>query len=267
MTAWEPRAPAAAGHRPAPLDRASATPLWSQLERDLRRRMAAGAFTMRFPTDQELVDEYGVSRHTAREAVRRLRASGVLERHRGRGSFINRAALEQPLGGLYSLFRTVEAQGLPQHSELLALDIRRDPAAAGALGEPDDTDLVYLARVRHAGDAPLAVDRAWLPASLAHPLLEADFTRTALYDELWHRCGIAPTGGTERIQPALAVDEDAARLEIDPATPVFAIERIGRTSERVIEFRRTLLRGDRYVFLADWGGEAPGTLRAAASTG
>jgi GntR family transcriptional regulator len=250
---------------PHPLDRTSGTPLWAQVEDDLRRRLAGGAFTDRFPTDRELVDEYGVSRHTAREAVRRLRADGVLKRHRGRGSFVNSEALEQPLGGLYSLFRTVEAQGLAQRSEVLALDVRRDPGAAAALGEPPRSDLVHLARIRYAGEEPLAVDRAWLPAGLARPLLDADFTRTALYDELGRRCGILLSGGTERIQPTHPDADDAARLGVDIATPVFAIERRGHTTERVVEFRRTIIRGDRYAFVAEWGADAASSLRATAS--
>jgi GntR family transcriptional regulator len=75
-------------HLPRPLDRTHPLPLWAQLEADLRRRLAAGAFDARFPTDRELVESYEVSRNTAREAVDRLCAEGLLERRRGRGTFI-----------------------------------------------------------------------------------------------------------------------------------------------------------------------------------
>ena len=46
--------------------------LWATVLADLRRRLLNGEFTDRFPTDRELTAHYGVSRHTAREAVRRL---------------------------------------------------------------------------------------------------------------------------------------------------------------------------------------------------
>lgn len=247
---------------PAPLDRGSVTPLWAQVERDLRQRLAAGAFAERFPTDRELVEQYGVSRHTAREAVRRLHADGVLQRQAGRGSHLTPGALEQPLGALYSLFRTVESQGLAQRSEVLALGRCQDPEAASALGAAPEVELVHLARVRYADDEALAVDRVWLPAAIAAPLLDADFSRTALYDELSQRCGITPSGGTERIEPALPDPEDAARLSVTAMTPVLRVTRSGRTAERVVEFRRTIIRGDRYALVADWGTQAPRTLRA-----
>ena len=56
-----------------PLDRADPMPLWAQLEAELRRRIDAGEFSDgRFPTDLELTEGYEVSRHTVREAIRRL---------------------------------------------------------------------------------------------------------------------------------------------------------------------------------------------------
>lgn len=243
-------------HTARSLDRNDPLPLWAQLEADLRRRLADGEFVARFPTDKELVDQYDVSRHTVREAVRRLTADGVLHRQRGRGSFVDPEAVEQPLGALYSLFRTVEAQGLVQRSDVLALDVRRDPEAAGALTEPVDADLVFLARLRRAGDEPLAVDRVWLPAAVAKPLLDVDFTRAALYDELATRCGVRLVGGTERIRPTHPDPEDAAHLAIPSSSPVFAVHRAGRAAERVVERRETVIRGDRYAFVAEWGAGA-----------
>src|SRR5499427_4290699 len=56
------------------LDRRSPLPLWAQLRADLRRRLDAGAFDEEFPGELALVEEYGVSRHTVRSALRDLRA-------------------------------------------------------------------------------------------------------------------------------------------------------------------------------------------------
>ncbi|HTQ92614.1 MAG TPA: GntR family transcriptional regulator, partial [Streptosporangiaceae bacterium] len=64
------------------VDRDSALPLWAQVLGDLRRRLARGEFRLRFPGDNELTEHYGVSRHTVREAVRRLQDEGVLVRGR-----------------------------------------------------------------------------------------------------------------------------------------------------------------------------------------
>lgn len=240
------------GRAAARLDRDAPLPLWAQLEADLRRRLAADDFTERFPTDRELVEAYGVGRQTAREAVRRLRADGLLDRRQGRGTFVRRSEFEQPLGALYSLFRSVEAQGIAQTSAVTALEEHTHPAAAARLGLDPAEPLLYLERIRYAGGEPLALDRVWLPADLTRPLLHADFTRTALYDELARRCGLVLTGGEERIGPVVPTAEERAALELPDGVALFEIERAGRTGDRVVEWRHSLVRGDRYRFVADW---------------
>ncbi len=163
------------------LDRSQPLPLWAQLEADLRRRLDDGEFDDGiFPTDLVLTEEYEVSRHTVREAIRHLNKTGVLKRERGRGTVVNRAEFEQSLGTLYSLFRSVESAGTDQYSQVLELEEVTDPIAADRLGVPEDTPLVLLGRLRCAGGEPLAIDRAWMRAETTRELLTRDCTHTAL---------------------------------------------------------------------------------------
>jgi len=236
---------------PRPLDRRSPMPLWAQLQEDLTRRLALGAFDDGFPGELDLVDTYAVSRHTVREALRRLREAGVLESGRGRTTQVRRD-IEQPLGSLYSLFREVEARGMRQTSQVLALRQEARPDVAAALGLPADAGLVHLERVRLADDEPLAHDRVWLPAELAGSLLDADFTHAALYDELAARCGVRLSGGRERITACLPTPETRRLLHLPDGEACLRVERSGVVGDRTIEHRVTLVRGDRYAVLADW---------------
>ena len=163
-------------------------------------------------------EEYGVSRQTVRTALRSLRESGVVIAGRPRAPRVGTGRIEQPLGTLYSLFASVERAGLTQRSTVLALGRRTDRGAAGELGLPDDAPLIYLSRIRYADETPIAFDQSWLPASLASPLLDADFTRTALYDELETRCGIRPHGGSELID-AVNLTPDEARHPFSRSNP------------------------------------------------
>ena len=234
------------------LDRNSPLPLWAQLEADLRRRLEAGEFVERFPTDLELTEGYGVSRHTVREAVRHLNKTGLLRRERGRGTVVNRSEFEQSLGTLYSLFQSVEGTGVEQASEVLKLGVVQESVAATHLEVTETTDLVFLERVRLAGGSPLAVDRAWLPLSVAEPLLEVDFTHTALYDEL-DRAGLPrPNQGWERLTPVVPSAADRQRLDLKKNEAAFFLERLGKRDDQPIEWRTTIIRGDRYRFVAEW---------------
>jgi GntR family transcriptional regulator len=235
-----------------PLDRSSPVPLWAQVLEDLRERIANGELDDRFPTDQELMAHYGVSRHTARDAARRLASEGLIVRERGRGSMLRRAAFEQPLGSLYSLFQSIEGQGAEQTSVVRTLEVRVDEHAAKRLERSADCPLVHLERVRLAAGQPLAVDRVWLPADVAGPLLGADFTHTALYAELAARCGVRVDAARESIAPVLPDRTERQLLELPARQPCFAIDRRGWWRGGLVEWRRTLIRGDRFRFVADW---------------
>ncbi len=234
-----------------PLDRRDPLPLWAQLQHDLSRRLTAGAFVAGFPGELDIARDYDVSRHTVREALRRLREAGVLDSSRGRPTQV-RAAIEQPLGSLYSLFREVEARGMVQTSTVLDQSLTTDAEAAAALGLPAGARLFRLERVRLADATPLAHDRVWLPAAVAGPLMTADFTRAALYDELATRCGIRVTGGRERISATLPGPAERSLLALPRGAACLTVERSGYSGHELVERRVTVVRGDRWSVVADW---------------
>ena len=92
-----------------------------------------------------------------------------------------------------------------------------------------------------------------MPASIAEPLLDADFTHTSLYNELEAAIGQRPNEGWERIRPAIPTTDERASLGLDDDAAVFSIERLGtchgsnRSSGAI-----TTIRGDRFSFVADW---------------
>jgi GntR family transcriptional regulator len=248
------------------LDRDAPQPLWSQLLDDLRLRLDGGEFTDTFPGEHALVEEYGVSRHTVREALRRLRADGVVTSSRGRTSRVSGPAeIEQPLGTLYSLFASVESTGRSQRSVVRALEVAADAVVAERLGLEGSTPLLYLERLRLAGEEPLALDRVWLPAEMAEPLLRADFTATALYTELAERCGVRLTGGTEHIRAVVPTAAERELLGVPGDVAAFAIERTGYVGDRAVEWRHTLVRGDRFAVNAEFSGRAGYSLGVSAA--
>ena len=236
------------------VDRRSPVPLWVQILSDLRARLASGEFAERFPTDVDLVGRYGVSRQTVREAVRHLQQEGLVERVRGQGTSVRHRPIEQSLGAMYSLYRSAEAQGFDQESVVRHLEERCSAEAAAMLGLGSDEPLVYLERLRLLDGRPAVIDCSWLPARRTRLLLHADFHHTALYRELETRCGIKPDSGWERLSPVLPTPEQRRLLEIGPRTAAFAIERVACEGTVPVEWRRGVIRPDRFHFVARWAG-------------
>lgn len=76
---------------------------YAAVERQLLAELAVGRYPVggRFPTEMELCARFAVSRHTVREALRRLSEMGLLERHRGAGTLVR--AVSKPAGYVQSV--------------------------------------------------------------------------------------------------------------------------------------------------------------------
>lgn len=235
------------------LERSGSVPLWQQLQRELIQRLNAGEFTERFPGEFELTEQYGVSRHTVRQALGQLKAEGVVVAERGRPPRVaSPPEIRQPMGALYSLFASVEAAGLAQRSVVRTLGIRADGVVADRLGLDGAAPLVYLERIRLAGDEPLALDRVWLPADLARPLLEADFAHTGLYKELADLAGVRLDQGREEVQAIIPSPAERVLLQCPHDTAAFSINRLSRWRGRPVEWRQSVVRGDRFALIAEF---------------
>src|SRR5262245_11922847 len=103
--------------------------LVSQLEAELERRISLGLVPQegKLPSERTLASQYGVSRTTAREALVRLRARGLVEVHPGRRA---RAVVMEEAVKLENLGTALLGEG-PSHPErhmLLAgyLELKRE---------------------------------------------------------------------------------------------------------------------------------------------
>jgi GntR family transcriptional regulator len=130
------------------------------------------------------------------------------------------------------------------------LDVRADGVVAARLGLEESTPLVHLERLRLADAEPLAVDRVWLPERLAAPLLDVDFSRTALYTVYAARCGVHVTGGSERVRATVPGPAERELLGIPSDVAAFVIDRLGCAGEQPVEWRQTLVRADRFSLTA-----------------
>lgn len=125
----------------------------------------------KLPSESELIAEYGVSRTVVREAVTRLRAEGLVETFRGRGSFV----LAVPEPSTFSL----ESTAIRSHHDVLAMiDFR--------LGV--ESEAAALAAARHDAATAAAVTAALdaFVAAGSETMVEADFA--------FHRAIAAATG-------------------------------------------------------------------------
>ncbi|MGP5396506.1 GntR family transcriptional regulator [Arthrobacter rhombi] len=235
-------------------------PLWQSVQDQLQERIGRGEFADGFPGEMALADEYEVSRSTIRSALAPLRRAGLLSAQRGRQSSVVNVVDEQRFGPVYSLFAAVENAGMTQRSVVEIAELRRSATAAAHLGMDADADLVFISRTRYADRDVIAVDDTWLPADVAAPVLDADLSHTALYEVLRRECSITLSAGHETLHALAADAQQSRRLACPAGTAVFFIERLGLSGEQAVEWRETLIRGDRFTVTTSYPA-APATGR------
>lgn len=227
-------------------------PLYTKVEdalaAQIRRDLSPGD---RLPTEDQLIDQFSVSRITVRRAIQNLVSRGVVVTQQGRGSFVAEPRLEQPLTALTGFVEDMEALGLGASAELVTAEtVPASPDVAEHLnvstGEPVD----FIERVRLAEGRPVSFDQTWLPAGLAEGVFDEDLKNEPIFKLLEQKHGIALTEATYRLQATSASDSIADRLRVAPGAPILRVERTTFTTDhRPIDHELLHYRGDAIAFV------------------
>src|SRR5204863_1223750 len=117
------------GHRDHfPMSATRYQPQYRQIEQALRERIAILAPGQRLPPDAELCVEFGVSRMTARNAMERLTADGLIRREPGRGSFVAQPTPHRRTNRLMTFTQEMRRAGRTPSSRVLARVLRPSSA-------------------------------------------------------------------------------------------------------------------------------------------
>lgn len=122
------------------------------------------------------------------------------------------------------------------------------PDEVMALALAPDQSISRIARLRRADDKPMAIERASLSLGmLPNPLI----VETSLYEVL-AKSGLRPVRALQKISAINLGHANADLLEVDPGDAGLSIERTPYLSDgRVVEFTKSIYRGDTYNFVAE----------------
>ena len=104
------------------LDRQSVVPLYYQIQQGLSEQIRSGELKPGelMPSEQEIAARLGVSRMTARQALKSLCSRGLAFSQRGKGTFVSRMKLEKNFRQLLSFSEEMKDRGSRPRSKVLA---------------------------------------------------------------------------------------------------------------------------------------------------
>ncbi|MFN2113519.1 MAG: GntR family transcriptional regulator [Anaerolineales bacterium] len=204
----------------------------------------------RLPSEKELSEKHQVGRNTIRHALSDLAAKGYVESVQGVGTFVTETLFPKTVEFLYGFSQEMAQRGKVVGSQVLeARIIPADPALARILRIQLGAEVVFLNRLRLVDDKPAAIERAYLPHSFCHGILEHDFSVESLYDVLASQYNMKPDHAEQEIGAEIATSQVAELMGLTQPAAVLVIRRETRTADaRVIEYVESEFRADRFRF-------------------
>jgi GntR family transcriptional regulator len=204
------------------------------------------------PSERQLTGDLGVSRLTVRAALDDLVRDGYLERRHGSGTYVTEPKIAQPLT-LTSFSNDMRRRGMvPGNRTLELTTILAGARLAHKLAVSPDARIVRVKRLRLADSKPMAMEVLHVHEALVPGLTRSDFEDHSFYDLLAERYGIVIASGTQSIEPTVTNEEESEVLGVPLHSPAFLFERTTVSeSGRIVEFVRSIYRGDRYRLVAD----------------
>lgn len=243
-------------------------PAYQRILQELRSRLARGQWRVgdQLPTDEELMQLFGVSRFTVRAALDGLVADGLIKRYRRRGTFVAARPNCAATWMLTSLDDLV-GSSFPTAPILLEAGYGRcEPQTAGALGLEDNALSLCIRVLRRTEVGPYAYSLIHIPAPLADRLPEGWQDRPQREPFVSMVAAANALAVHRAIQVAradTAVGEVATVLDVVEGAPLLVLERTFLTRDGLaLEHARIFCRPDRYRQIIEFrstkgGGEEP----------
>ncbi|MEG0305549.1 MAG: GntR family transcriptional regulator, partial [Oscillospiraceae bacterium] len=174
--------------------------LYYQLKESIYKKIISQEWKpgSKIPTESAICAACGVSRITVRKALEELQNEGYLRKVQGRGTFIEKKAIEQKLSKFYSFSEELKQKGLQEHAELISFAcIPAENGLEKHLNLEPGTFVYCIERVRYIGDEAYAIEKSYIPQEYAQALNGEMVRENGLYKSL-NSCGIFLNSATEQ---------------------------------------------------------------------
>ncbi len=239
-----------ASTRGSPARRPLAGPLYSQVADLLRQRLydLEWAPGRPIPTEHQLSKEIGVSIGTIRKALEALEEENLIVRRQGRGTFVREADAESEM----QQFSCIVLNGEKVHPRMTLVSCGYERATMAEIQALDLKPPHTVVRLhRNCRDATLSIDETITIDKAAFDGIHEvpDLTAPLLFATYRLDYHVIVASVKETVAAAICDARVAKALDIEPGTPLLAIDRIAQDrAGRPVEWSRRHVHcsGSRY---------------------
>lgn len=229
-------------------------PSYMRVAQTLISEIEAGRYPVEslLPTEHELAAQFGMSRHTIREAIRRLQGLGLVTRQQGVGT---RVKASSAAAGYVQKVATIA--DLIQYARDIELKIN---AIDDAIADADLAERLmcrkgqrwlYLSGLRYqkGQDSPLSFTEVFINYEFASVRDKLGQSGSAIYRLLEEHFGLRITDVQQKISAVPIPEEVAEKLGVEAGAAGLSIARYYRTSDgRLVEAAFSIYRADSFTY-------------------
>ncbi|MGR3425608.1 MAG: GntR family transcriptional regulator [Pseudooceanicola nanhaiensis] len=223
-------------------------PAHKRIAEDIRRRIVANLYVDELPPEMQLMQEFDVSRHTIRIALKHLVDDGLIARQPGSGTRI----LRKGRVGYWAIGSLDDLTGEFKVDQALTISAQAAPAkdhveAAAALGVSSRGNLFHIVRVLTSDGLPYGLSHLYAPLAHTSKIPPEELGQTFFVDLVQTYSGQTATRARQAVTAAPVDAETGRALGIAVGTPVLVIRRTYLTSDDLpLVHVHLTCRSDRY---------------------
>ncbi|NMP31148.1 histidine utilization repressor [Thalassotalea sp. M1531] len=196
-------------------------------------------------SENELAEQFGVSRMTARRALQDLTDINVLVRTKGVGTFVASLKSQSSPLEIRNIADEIHGRGHQHQAKLIQLNATFLPQALQPLFGLTLEEKIFYSEILHLENGqPLQLEQRYINAHIAPDYLAQDFTQITPHEYL---SKVAPlTEATHEIEAIIATSEINRLLDISNQQPCLQVKRRTWSSQGVVSFAILTAPGDKY---------------------
>lgn len=223
------------------------TPKFTQIKDHIRGQIESGELPelAKVASENELAEQFQVSRMTARRALQELTEEGVLSRSKGAGTFVSSFKSQSSVLEIRSIKDEINENGGDYSAKLLQIDaIEANEETAQNLQIPAGSK-VFQSVILHCNNGlPVQLEQRYVNASLLPEYAAQDFQCITPHEYLSR---VAPlTEASQEISAVVAKGEVCEYLQTQEHTACLQIKRRTWSRTGVVSFAILTSPGDRY---------------------
>lgn len=215
------------------INKYSNVPLYSQLKNLIIQKIESGEYPgeSKIPSEQELCEQYDISRPTVRQAISELTNNGYLYKEKGKGTFVSKSKSKVDVKNYTGFTDSIlDSQNPGQHDilSLRSIKLSEAPFLESAFGiqNPQQATFAEVRYITAEKTSVLSLNTSYIPLTLFPEIIEDIKAKKPSYDILRGKYPLLPVKTKSKLEVVYTDQLDAPYLQVQTGHPLIRVENL-----------------------------------------